>query len=49
MLCVDSLLHVLKQEDDHGPMIEEEEDDGGSSSEDEIISMCATIWCSNKN
>jgi hypothetical protein len=40
MLCAESLLHVLKQEDDHGPMIEEEEEDGGSSSEDEIISMC---------
>jgi hypothetical protein len=39
-LCVDNLLHVLKQEEDQGPMIEEEEDDGGSTSENEIISMC---------
>lgn len=35
-----NLLHVLKQEEDHGPMVEEAEDDGGSTSEDEIISMC---------
>jgi hypothetical protein len=36
MQCADSLLHVLKQEDDHGPMIEEEV----GASEDKIISMC---------
>lgn len=35
-----NLLHVLKQEEDHGPMVEEAKDDGGSTSEDEIISMC---------
>jgi len=49
MLCADSLLHVLKQEDDHGPMIEEEEDDGGSSSEDEIISMCRNNLVQQQN
>jgi hypothetical protein len=48
-LCADSLLHVLKQEDDHGPMIEEEEDDGGSSSEDEIISMCRNNLVQQQN
>ncbi len=37
---VDNFLHVLKQEEDHGPMVEEAKDDGGSTSEDEIISMC---------
>ena len=40
MLCVDDLVHVLKQEEDDVPMTEEEEYDGGSTSEDEIISMC---------
>jgi len=40
---------VLKQEDDHGPMIEEEEDDGGSSSEDEIISMCRNNLVQQQN
>ena len=49
MLCADSLLHVLKQEDDHDPMIEEEEDDGGSSSEDEIISMCRNNLVQQQN
>jgi hypothetical protein len=49
MLCADSLLHVLKQEDDHGPMIEEKEDDGGSSSEDEIISMCRNNLVQQQN
>ena len=49
MLCADSLLHVLKQEVDHGPMIEEEEDDGGSSSEDEIISMCRNNLVQQQN
>ncbi|BAH93913.1 Os07g0458900 [Oryza sativa Japonica Group] len=39
-LDVDNFLHVLKQEEDHGPMVEEAKDDGGSTSEDEIISMC---------
>ena len=39
MLCADNLVHVFKQEDDHGPMTEEEYD-GGSTSEDEIISIC---------
>lgn len=49
MICVDNLIHVLKQEEDHVPMIEEEEYDGGSTSEDEIISMCRNNLVQSEN
>lgn len=49
MICVDNLIHVLKQEEDHVPMTEEEEYDGGSTSEDEIISMCRNNLVQSEN